>query len=219
MNLPQLVVDELRIPTASGIDLRYEDVTVAIADIHPEIDGIFGMNLLAAGAFSLDGLDLGGLLGGLLGGGGGDPGDLEALADLLGILGLSLDDIGLGGLGGLGGLLGNGGGGYFDAAHLDFRGMNDSGLGRLVLELSDDIGEVIPGLHGHGDLNEDGVVDITDRELWVADKRTFFGDSNLDGQFDSKDLVAVFQAGEYEDDAYKNSHWGHGRLERGRGVQ
>ena len=33
------------------------------------------------------------------------------------------------------------------------------------------------------------------------------GDSNLDGRFDSNDLIAVFQAGEFEDDIANNSVW------------
>ena len=33
------------------------------------------------------------------------------------------------------------------------------------------------------------------------------GDSNLDGRFDSGDLIAVFQAGEFEDDIADNSVW------------
>jgi hypothetical protein len=37
--------------------------------------------------------------------------------------------------------------------------------------------------------------------------QTSFGDSNLDGIFDSSDLVHVFQAGEYEDAVENNSTW------------
>ncbi|MEZ6119376.1 MAG: hypothetical protein R3C28_22805 [Pirellulaceae bacterium] len=36
------------------------------------------------------------------------------------------------------------------------------------------------------------------------------GDSNRDGRFDSADLVAVFQAGEYEDAIAGNSEWAEG---------
>ncbi|MEZ6120257.1 MAG: dockerin type I domain-containing protein [Pirellulaceae bacterium] len=36
------------------------------------------------------------------------------------------------------------------------------------------------------------------------------GDSNLDGRFDSGDLVLAFQAGEYEDDVAGNSTWSDG---------
>ena len=44
--------------------------------------------------------------------------------------------------------------------------------------------------------------------LW--DNRQLIGDVNGDGQFDSADLVAVFQAGEYEDAAFGNSMFGEG---------
>ena len=36
------------------------------------------------------------------------------------------------------------------------------------------------------------------------------GDANLDGQFDSTDLVQTFVAGEYEDDNVGNSGWASG---------
>ena len=36
------------------------------------------------------------------------------------------------------------------------------------------------------------------------------GDANLDGSFDSTDLVVVFQAGEYEDEVTGNSTWEEG---------
>jgi hypothetical protein len=36
------------------------------------------------------------------------------------------------------------------------------------------------------------------------------GDANLDGQFNSQDLVTVFQAGEYEDETSGNSTWSEG---------
>ena len=61
------------------------------------------------------------------------------------------------------------------------------------------------------DITFDGVVDQDDRERWVKDHlKTAFGDSNLNGQFDSSDLVQVFIAGEYEDDIDKNSGWAEG---------
>ena len=40
--------------------------------------------------------------------------------------------------------------------------------------------------------------------------RTNFGDANLDGIFDSQDLVLIFQAGEYEDGTPGNSTWATG---------
>jgi hypothetical protein len=61
------------------------------------------------------------------------------------------------------------------------------------------------------DLNGDRVVDSADRTVWVEDlKRTYFGDSNLDGEFNSTDFVVVFQAGEYEDATPANSTWSTG---------
>jgi hypothetical protein len=49
------------------------------------------------------------------------------------------------------------------------------------------------------DLNEDAQVDLADHSYWVTElKRTWFGDANLDGAFDSGDLVDVFAAGKYE---------------------
>ena len=58
------------------------------------------------------------------------------------------------------------------------------------------------------DLDNDGDIDEADRMIWVHDvQNTYYGDSNLDGVFDSKDLVIVFQAGEYEDDLVQNSSW------------
>jgi hypothetical protein len=49
------------------------------------------------------------------------------------------------------------------------------------------------------DLDRDGDVDVQDRLIWINDKkRTWMGDSNLDGEFNTSDLVAVFTASKYE---------------------
>ena len=49
------------------------------------------------------------------------------------------------------------------------------------------------------------------RLLLVADAiEPFPGDANRDGVFNSSDLVAVFQAGEFEDGVRGNSTWGEG---------
>ena len=49
------------------------------------------------------------------------------------------------------------------------------------------------------DENGDGAVNVTDRNIWVHDHAvTWVGDSNLDGEFNSGDLVGVFTAGKYE---------------------
>jgi uncharacterized protein YjbI with pentapeptide repeats len=61
------------------------------------------------------------------------------------------------------------------------------------------------------DLNADSVVDHDDISVWVKDiKHTYFGDANLDGEFNSNDLVAVFVHGEYEDQVSVNSSWATG---------
>ena len=61
------------------------------------------------------------------------------------------------------------------------------------------------------DLTKDGQIDYADRAVWVAElKQTYFGDANLDGQFDSADFVAVFSAGQYEDSVAGNSGWATG---------
>ena len=61
------------------------------------------------------------------------------------------------------------------------------------------------------DLDADGTLTDHDRAIWVEDYlSTFFGDSNLDGQFNSLDIVYVFQVGEYEDLLPGNSTWATG---------
>ena len=45
------------------------------------------------------------------------------------------------------------------------------------------------------------------RELWVLDITRIFGDSTGDGIFNSRDLVQVFQRGEFEDNIDDNSTW------------
>jgi hypothetical protein len=66
-------------------------------------------------------------------------------------------------------------------------------------------------LDGMFDLNRDGRVSGDDLHVWVKDLRqTWFGDANLDGEFNSSDLVTVFAAGEYEDAFAGNSTWEEG---------
>ena len=61
------------------------------------------------------------------------------------------------------------------------------------------------------DLNYDGELDVQDLHTLVEDQiGTTIGDANLDGTFNSSDLVAVFKAGEYEDQIAQNSSWAHG---------
>jgi hypothetical protein len=58
------------------------------------------------------------------------------------------------------------------------------------------------------DLNSDLVVDDLDRQSWVHDlKSSYLGDADLNGTFDSTDLVQVLAFGEYEDGVELNSTW------------
>ncbi|MCA9168115.1 MAG: right-handed parallel beta-helix repeat-containing protein [Planctomycetales bacterium] len=58
------------------------------------------------------------------------------------------------------------------------------------------------------DLNGDQQVDDQDVEVLLSDiLHTGAGDANLDGVFDSSDLVEAFQHGEYEDLVLTNSSW------------
>jgi hypothetical protein len=61
------------------------------------------------------------------------------------------------------------------------------------------------------DLNADGNVNKGDFNYLIADiLNSVIGDSNLDGRFNSGDLVTVFRAGEYEDAFARNSGWAEG---------
>ena len=61
------------------------------------------------------------------------------------------------------------------------------------------------------DLNDDELIDINDLTYFVRQRLgTTIGDANLDGLFDSSDLVLVFQAAQYEDDLVGNSIWSTG---------
>ncbi|MCA9213596.1 MAG: lamin tail domain-containing protein [Planctomycetales bacterium] len=61
------------------------------------------------------------------------------------------------------------------------------------------------------DLNNDAVVSGLDRVVWVEElKNTFFGDSNLDGEFNSTDFVSVFTSGLYESETKGTATWGTG---------
>ena len=61
------------------------------------------------------------------------------------------------------------------------------------------------------DLNGDGAVNNSDRVHWVEEtSKTYFGDSNLYGEFNTADFVAVFTFGEYEDAVAGNSLWAEG---------
>jgi uncharacterized protein YjbI with pentapeptide repeats len=61
------------------------------------------------------------------------------------------------------------------------------------------------------DVNSDGRVDDGDLRFWVKDvRRTWFGDANLDGVFDSSDLIQVFQAAGFEGNVSGKGAWSTG---------
>jgi hypothetical protein len=61
------------------------------------------------------------------------------------------------------------------------------------------------------DLNRDGHLNVNDVVHWVHELAdTWIGDANLDGAFNSGDMVQVFQAGQYEDSVMGNSNWASG---------
>lgn len=66
------------------------------------------------------------------------------------------------------------------------------------------------------DLNQDGTVDSADHTKWVKELAgTWFGDANLDGEFNSGDLIGVFQAGKYETEqvaSWSEGDWNGDRL-------
>ena len=65
--------------------------------------------------------------------------------------------------------------------------------------------------HVDFDLNGDSAIDRQDLTFMIESiLGTHFGDANLDGLFNSSDLVLAFQAGEYEDDVETNSDWSEG---------
>ena len=58
------------------------------------------------------------------------------------------------------------------------------------------------------DLDNDGIVNEDDVAHWAKTlKGTWIGDANLDGEFNTSDLIAVLQKGQYEDDISGNSGW------------
>ena len=61
------------------------------------------------------------------------------------------------------------------------------------------------------DIDGDGNVTGADLVSLVESiGNSYVGDSNLDGEFNSGDLVAVFTVGEYEDGVAMNSTWAEG---------
>jgi hypothetical protein len=59
------------------------------------------------------------------------------------------------------------------------------------------------------DLNADGATNLADLTIWIKDlKHTWFGDADLNGEFNSADFVIIFQAGKFE--AASNATWREG---------
>lgn len=68
-------------------------------------------------------------------------------------------------------------------------------IDRLTQQIA--VGSVNPQF----DVNEDGVVNATDVAVWIQDiANTWTGDVNLDGEFNSRDLIEIFVAGGFESD-------------------
>ena len=70
----------------------------------------------------------------------------------------------------------------------------------------DDLNVLIRQINGDGsiyvDLTEDGLVDGEDLNTWIKTLfRTWIGDANLDGEFNSVDLIDALAAGTYETDS------------------
>ena len=61
------------------------------------------------------------------------------------------------------------------------------------------------------DLNRNGSVDAIDRDIWVHEiVGTYYGDADLNGEFNDLDIVHVFVVGEYADELDGNSTWATG---------
>ena len=90
-----------------------------------------------------------------------------------------------------------------------------NGNGELDAEDIDILSAAVQGqsTDSEYDLNGDGSVSDADRGTWVSStdfKHTWFGDADLDGEFNSTDFVTVFTAGQYEDGVAGNSGWSTG---------
>ncbi|MCP4194093.1 MAG: hypothetical protein GY768_26080 [Planctomycetaceae bacterium] len=83
--------------------------------------------------------------------------------------------------------------------------------GKLDVQDIDLMSDAVRAGAGDFDLDHNGTVDLADLENLVETIfNTSIGDANLDGLFNSGDLVTVFQAGQYEDDIVGNSTWSSG---------
>jgi uncharacterized membrane protein len=104
--------------------------------------------------------------------------------------------------------------GDFEAFYVDL-GLRGDFDGDEVLDV-DDLDELSKAIRSADtnlqyDIDYSSVVDSLDYQIWVTDlKGTWIGDANLDGEFNSSDLVAVFEVGQYEDAIAGNSSWAAG---------
>ena len=80
----------------------------------------------------------------------------------------------------------------------DFNSNGELDAGDLDLQAAQMVLNPVPPPAGY-DLNNDNKVNYDDRLVWLHDlKKTWVGDSDLNGLFDSADFVLAFQAGKYE---------------------
>jgi hypothetical protein len=87
----------------------------------------------------------------------------------------------------------------------------DSASSRPTVADIDRLMAAIRANDGSFDLTGDGRINLDDLQYMVKIRaRTFFGDANLDGRFDSADLVQVFQRGHYENRQSPIVGWGEG---------
>jgi hypothetical protein len=79
----------------------------------------------------------------------------------------------------------------------DYNGDGKLDAGDLDLQ-AEEIAKANPDL-AKFDENGDSVVDFKDREAWASELRgIYIGDADMNGEFNSGDLVSVFTAGKYE---------------------
>ena len=86
---------------------------------------------------------------------------------------------------------------------LDVIRWGDFGLNSTSTQLRDTPGIALADVDADGDLDVVAASFTSGRVMWFENRHP--GDANGDGKFDSSDLVAVFQAGEFEDNVNGNS--------------
>ena len=80
--------------------------------------------------------------------------------------------------------------------------MDEKDLDQQAIWLTDGTDDPLADQDGDGDLDADDRIYLIEETM-----NTFVGDSNLDNEFNSGDFVAVFAAGDYEDNEARNSTW------------